>query len=101
MPIVVEGREFYVNLIELEIEDFDFILGMDMLSKYKATIDCYCRKVTFAPEGETPFVLVGSASVPRVPVISALGIGGSVQRSCMDSLVSVVDTMKFEVTCSG
>ena len=64
LPIVVEGREFYVNLIELEIDDFDFILCMDMLSKYKATIDCHRRKVTFAPEGETPFVLVGSASVP-------------------------------------
>ena len=50
LPIVVEGREFYVNLIELEIDDFDFILGMDMLSKYMATIDCHRGKVTFAPE---------------------------------------------------
>lgn len=101
LPIAVEGWEFYVNLIELEIDNFDFILGMDMLSKYKATIDCYRGKVTFAPEGETPFVLVGSASVSRVPVILALKIRGSVQHRCTCSLASVVDTTKSEVTSPG
>ena len=101
LPIVVEGREFYVNLIELEIDDFDFILGMDMLSKYRATIDCHRGKVTFAPEGETPFVLVGSASVPRVPVISTLGIGVSVQRRCTGSLASVGGTTRSDVTSPG
>ena len=101
LPIVVEGREFYVNLIELEIDDFDFILGMDMLSKYKATIDCHRGKVTFAPEGETSFVLFGSASVPRVPVISGLGIRGSVQRRCTGSLASVGDTTRSDVTSPG
>ena len=34
LPIVIEGRELHVDLVELVIEDFDFILGMDMLLKY-------------------------------------------------------------------
>ena len=101
LPIVVEGQQFYVNLIELEIDDFDVILGMDMLSKYGATIDCKRRNVTFAPEGETPFVLVGSAFVPRVPMISALGIRGSVQWRCTGYLASVGDTTRSDVTSPG
>ena len=74
---------------------------MDMLSKYKATIDCYRGKVTFAPEGETPFVLVRSASVPRVLVISTLGIRVSVQRKCTGSLASVGGTTRSDVTSPG
>ena len=35
MPIKVAGRELLVNLIVLEMVDYDVILGMDWLSKYK------------------------------------------------------------------
>lgn len=41
-----EGRvelgnsKFALKLTSLEIQDFDMILGMDFLSKYKARIDC-------------------------------------------------------------
>ena len=57
LPIVIEDREPYIYLVELFIEDFDFILDMNMLSKYGATIDCKHRKVTFSPDGEALFVL--------------------------------------------
>ena len=48
------------------------ILEMDWLSKYGETIDCKHRMVTFEPEGEVPFIFVGTISGPRVPMISAL-----------------------------
>ena len=32
--------QFRVDLILLEVHDFDIILGMDFLSKYDANIDC-------------------------------------------------------------
>jgi len=45
--------ETQVDLIPLELHDFDIILGMDWLSKYKALIDCYAKTVTFQTlEGE-------------------------------------------------
>ena len=72
LPVTVEGRELHVNVMELEIDDFDFILGMDTLAKYGANIDCKRRTVTFSPEGEEPFVFVGSMFISRVPRISAL-----------------------------
>jgi hypothetical protein len=45
--------ETQVDLIPLELHDFDIILGMNWLSKYKALIDCYAKTVTFqTPESE-------------------------------------------------
>jgi hypothetical protein len=41
------GNETEVDLIPLELHDFDIILGMDWLSKYKALIDCDAKIVTF------------------------------------------------------
>ena len=67
LPVLVDGRELSVDLIELSMEDFDMILGMDWLVRYGATIDCRKKMVTFEPEGEDPFVFVGAVHGPRVP----------------------------------
>lgn len=58
--MMIEGRELHVDLIELAMYNFDMILGIDMLAKYGATINCKKQTMTFAPEGETPFMFVGS-----------------------------------------
>ena len=53
VPIKVAGRELLVDLIVLEMVDYDVILGMDWLSKYNATIFCRRKNVVFQPsEGE-------------------------------------------------
>jgi hypothetical protein len=36
-----------VDLIPLELNNFDVILDIDWLSKHKAQIDCYTKTVTF------------------------------------------------------
>ena len=46
--------------MELEIDDFDLILGMDVLEKYGPNINCKTNTVTFAPEGEMPFMFQGT-----------------------------------------
>ena len=46
-----------VDLIELAMEDYDMILGMDWLSKYGETINCKRKMEMFAPVGDEPFVL--------------------------------------------
>ena len=43
----LSGCETKVDLIPLELHDFDIILGMNWLNKYKALIDCYAKTVTF------------------------------------------------------
>ena len=49
VPIKVTGRELPINLIVLEIVDYDVILAMESLSKYNATIFCRRKKVEFQP----------------------------------------------------
>ena len=55
--VSLSGYEIEVDLILLELHDFDIMLGMHWLSKYKALIDCYAKTVTFqTPEGEREFL---------------------------------------------
>ena len=39
--VIIEGHEFLANLVLLDIQDFDVILGMDWLSRHHATMDCF------------------------------------------------------------
>ena len=39
-PIVIQAREFVTDLIILSFQKFDFILGMDWLTKHRAIVDC-------------------------------------------------------------
>ena len=64
LPVELDGRKLFADLIELAMDDFDMILGMYWLSKYGAKIDCKRRMVTFELEGEVPFVFVGTVSGP-------------------------------------
>ena len=47
VPIKIEDIELEGNLIELEIKDFDMILGMDGLARHGVIIDSRCKQVTF------------------------------------------------------
>ncbi|XP_073030677.1 uncharacterized protein [Primulina eburnea] len=54
---MIKGCEFHYedNVIELdcivlEMSDFDCIVGIDMLTRYKATIDCFQKVVKFRPD---------------------------------------------------
>ena len=49
----IKGVDFYANLIVLEPNGIDIILGMDWLSKHKGIIDCARKAVKMiAPNGE-------------------------------------------------
>ncbi|KAL5582623.1 hypothetical protein UlMin_015065 [Ulmus minor] len=52
VPVVIYKRELCADLVMLDMTDYDVILGMDFLSKYKATIDCKAKTVGFKSPGE-------------------------------------------------
>ncbi|WMV08049.1 hypothetical protein MTR67_001434 [Solanum verrucosum] len=66
-PFVFQPR---VDLILLDMVDFDLILGMDWLSPHHAVLDCYAKTVTLAMPGIPPVVWQGSCSRTPVGVIS-------------------------------
>ncbi|KAL5579991.1 hypothetical protein UlMin_012433 [Ulmus minor] len=59
IPVLEANRELYVDLIILNMYDYDVILGMDFLSKYNATIECRYRRVIFRPNKNDEFSYMG------------------------------------------
>ena len=90
--ILVDGREPYVNLIVLDMVDYEVILGMDWLSKYHASIDCMKKIVTFQPPEEEEFLFIGTTKKLRTPIISAMKAKRLLDSGCVGYLASVVDT---------
>ncbi|KAL0384683.1 UNVERIFIED_CONTAM: Retrovirus-related Pol polyprotein from transposon.6 [Sesamum radiatum] len=61
-----------VDLIVMDLKEFDVILGMDWLTQHRAVIDCYKKEVMIESFGESRVVFVGDRQVVPVCVISAL-----------------------------
>ncbi|KAL5549485.1 hypothetical protein UlMin_004716 [Ulmus minor] len=93
VPMIVDDRELFADLIVLNMHDFDVILGMDWLSKYNATIDCRKRRVIFEPMGEKKFKFVGKPKKSGTPMISALKAKKMLSNGCVGYLAHVVDTI--------
>jgi len=51
--ILLGDSEFRVELMSLEIQDFDLILGMDFLSKHNAKVDCQTKVVDLQSDDAT------------------------------------------------
>ena len=57
--ISIGEHELLADLILLEIQGFDIILGMDWLSSYHASIDCYIKINTFCIPNQPIFYFEG------------------------------------------
>ncbi|KAL5557270.1 hypothetical protein UlMin_039506 [Ulmus minor] len=94
MPIVVSEREMGVDLVVLDMVNYDVILGMDFLSKYGATIDCKAKVVSFQPPGEEQFTFSGDKSSKQKMFVSAMKARKWLDSGCTSYLAAVVDTTK-------
>ncbi|XP_075486273.1 uncharacterized protein LOC142525872 [Primulina tabacum] len=54
------------------MSDFDCILGMDTLSNYRATVDCFHGVVRFRPYYGSKWNFYGSDSQSCIPLVSAM-----------------------------
>ncbi|XP_073139100.1 uncharacterized protein [Henckelia pumila] len=73
----------------LAIEDFDCILGTDVLTSYRATVDYYPKIVQFRSiEGDIWF-FYGEVSRPLMPLVSA---SQTLEASGEDYLIYVIGT---------
>ena len=53
--VMIGYREMTVDLVLLDLQDFDVILGMDWLASYHALVDCFGKRVTFNIPGQPDF----------------------------------------------
>ncbi|KAL5561951.1 hypothetical protein UlMin_031698 [Ulmus minor] len=96
IPVLVSNRELYVDLIMLDLHDYDVILGMDFLSKYNATIECRHRRVVFRPTEGDEFSYVGEGGRSHKVIISSMRARKLLSSGCQGYLATVVDTTHEE-----
>ena len=49
----IQGRDFVVDLVVIQLSDFDVILGMDWLSRHRVRIDCGIPRISFRDDDGT------------------------------------------------
>ena len=50
--VLIGGQEFPADLVALDMRDFNVVLGMDWLSRHRATLDCYKKEVKLHRPGK-------------------------------------------------
>ncbi|XP_058211686.1 uncharacterized protein LOC131323861 [Rhododendron vialii] len=67
--LIIQDRCFTFDFIVLNMSGFDLILGMDWLSTFHATIDCFKRRVRICPPGGSCFEFFGEHREPIEPYL--------------------------------
>ena len=89
--VLIGGQEFPADLVALDMRDFDVVLGMDWLSRHRATLDCYKKEVKLHWLGKLEVKFRGIRRELSSSMISAL----AAQRMlCKGYLAYVVETRK-------
>ncbi|KAH0679464.1 hypothetical protein KY284_020549 [Solanum tuberosum] len=90
--ISINHKETMADLVELDMVDFDVILGMDWLHACYASIDCRTRVVKFQIPNEPVIEWSSSSAVPKGRFISYLKARKLVLKGCIYHLVRVNDS---------
>ena len=72
--VLIGGQEFPVDLVALDMRDFDVVLGMDWLSLYRATLDCYNKEVKLHRPGELEVKFRGIRRELSSSMISSMAV---------------------------
>ncbi|KAA0059506.1 uncharacterized protein E6C27_scaffold518G00110 [Cucumis melo var. makuwa] len=75
--VLVEGISLLVDLLPLELQRLDVILGMDFLFDHYASMDCHRKEVVFRKPGFAEVVFKGmrkAVSRSLIPALNLLGL---------------------------
>ena len=83
-------REMAIDLVFLDLQDFDVILGMDRLTSYHASIDCFGKRVTFSIPSQPNFSFEGKHVDKPLRMISSLWARSLLKKGCQGFLAYIV-----------
>ena len=89
--LVIQNKDFPADLIVLGIHDFDIVLGMDWLSKYRATLDCYKKEVRLVRPEEPGVIFRGIRREIAPSIINSMTASKMLRKGCQGYLAFVVD----------
>ena len=96
-PIVINDKEFPVDLNALPFREFDLILGMDWLSKHRVIVDCYKRSAMLKCYDQTEVAVYGIRAGPLSNVISAMQARRFMKKGCEAFLALVLDSKRGQI----
>ena len=91
-PIMIKGKVYSGDLIELPFHEFDLILGMDWLSKHGVMVDCKNKKITLMSGSDEEMIVWGERLVGMTNVISAALAARMIRRGCEAFIAHIVLT---------
>ena len=89
--LVIQNKDFPADLIVLGIHDFDIVLGMDWLSKHRATLDCYKKEVRLVRREELGVIFRGIRREIAPSLINVIIASKMLRKGCQGYLAFVVD----------
>ncbi|KAL0561497.1 hypothetical protein IC582_001926 [Cucumis melo] len=92
--VVVEGLSMLVDLLPLELQALDVILGMDFLFTHYASMNCHRKEVTFRKPDSTEVVFRGERKIIPTSLISALKVKKLLRKGCIAFLAHVVEVQE-------
>ena len=88
---MIHNKDFPADLIVLGIHDFDIILGMDWLSRHRATLDCYKKEVRLVQLEEPGVIFRGIRRESAPSLINAMTASKMLRKGCQGYLEFMVD----------
>lgn len=83
-----------VYLIPLELHDFDIILCMDWLTRYKAQMDCFAKTITLRGLNGRRAIFRGERNAILNCIILAMTAGKMIQKGSEAYVAYVMDVRK-------
>ena len=92
--VSIGGQEFPTDIVALDMRDFDVVLGIDWLSRHRATLDCYKKEVKLHRPEKLEVKFRGIRRELSFNIISAMAAQRILRKGCQGYLAYVVETEK-------
>ncbi|KAK8976607.1 hypothetical protein V6N11_057207 [Hibiscus sabdariffa] len=91
-PLMVQEETFPADLMELPLEEFDLILGMDWLSEHRVSLDCESKIASLKTPDDRTVILVGERRGYLSNVVSVLTADRMIRKGYEVFIATILNT---------